>query len=74
MKAAAITALVLATLVVAAVLALSIGVPVPFVGNVIAKRFENESGYRLTLGTPTIRLLPSPRFTPSSSRYSSTRN
>jgi AsmA protein len=62
MKAAAITALVLATLVVAAVLALSIGVPVPFVGNVIAKRFENESGYRLTLGTPTIRLLPSPNF------------
>lgn len=63
MKAATITALVLAALVVAAVLALSIGVPVPFVGSVIAKRFENESGYRLTLGTPTIRLLPSPNFT-----------
>ena len=42
MKAAAITALVLATLVVAAVLALSIGVPVPFLGGVIAKRFESR--------------------------------
>ena len=48
MKAALITVVVVAALVVGAVLALATGVPVPFLGTIIAKRFQAESGYRLT--------------------------
>ncbi len=61
MKAAAISAIVIAALVVVAMVALTVGVPVPFLAGTIAKYFQTATGYKLTLGTPTVRLLPSPQ-------------
>jgi AsmA protein len=59
MRAVRIAAIAVAAVLVAVVAALWIGVPAPFAGAIIAKRFEAATGYRLTAGTPSVRLLPS---------------
>lgn len=59
-KTTRIAALGAAAIIGAAVLALTIGVPVPFLAKAIAKKFETETGYRLLIdGRAKIRLLPS---------------
>ena len=63
-KATRIAALSAAVIIAAAVAALVTGIPVPFLANALAKRFESETGYRLLIaGHAKIRLLPSPVVT-----------
>ena len=65
-KATRIAAIGVAALVAAAVVALMIGIPVPFLAKAIAKRFETETGYRLLIaGSAKIKVLPSPVVTVS---------
>jgi len=59
-----ITAIAVGIIAVAALLALVIGAPVPFLANSIAKRFQAETGYRLQVtGRARVRLWPSPTVT-----------
>ena len=59
-----ITAIAVGIIAVAALLALVIGAPVPFLANSIAKRFQAETGYRLQItGRAKVRLWPSPTVT-----------
>ena len=63
-KATRIAALTAAVIIAGAVAALVTGIPVPFLANALAKRFESETGYRLLIaGHAKIRLLPSPVVT-----------
>jgi AsmA protein len=59
-----IAAIAVGVIAVAALLALVIGAPVPFLANSIAKRFQAETGYRLQVtGRARVRLWPSPTVT-----------
>jgi AsmA protein len=59
-----IAAIAVGIIAVAALLALVIGAPVPFLANSIAKRFQAETGYRLQItGRASVRLWPSPTVT-----------
>src|SRR5882757_8341562 len=63
-RAMGIAAIAVGTVVVAGILALVIGAPVPFLANSIAKRFQAETGYRLQVtGRAKVRLWPSPTVT-----------
>jgi len=63
-RAVGIAAISVAVVVVAGILALVIGAPVPFLANSIAKRFQAETGYRLQItGRARVRLWPSPTVT-----------
>jgi AsmA protein len=63
-RAMGITAIAVGIIAVAAVLALVIGAPVPFLANSIAKRFQAETGYRLQVtGRARVSLWPSPTVT-----------
>ena len=63
-RAMGITAIAVGIFAVAAILALVIGAPVPFLANSIAKRFQAETGYRLQVtGRAKVRLWPSPTVT-----------
>src|ERR1043166_3784223 len=63
-RAVGIAAISVAVVVVAGILALVIGAPVPFLANSIAKRFQAETGYRLQVtGRARVRLWPSPTVT-----------
>jgi len=63
-RAMGITAIAVGVIAVAALLALVIGAPVPFLANSIAKRFQAETGYRLQVtGRARVRLWPSPTVT-----------
>jgi AsmA protein len=59
-----VAAIAVGLVVVAGILALVIGAPVPFLANSIAKRFQAETGYRLQVtGRARVRLWPSPTVT-----------
>jgi AsmA protein len=59
-KASRIAAIGVAAIVTVAVVALVVGIPVPFLAKAIAKRFEAETGYRLLIaGSAKIKALPS---------------
>ena len=59
-----IAAIAVGLVLVAGILALVIGAPVPFLANSIAKRFQAETGYRLQVtGRARVRLWPSPTVT-----------
>src|SRR3954453_2964421 len=63
-RAMGITAIAVGIVAVAALLALVIGAPVPFLANSIAKRFQAETGYRLQVtGRARVRLWPSSTVT-----------
>ncbi len=63
MKALRVTALGLAVILAAAVVALAFGIPAGFLTERIQNRFESDTGYRLQIADAKIGLWPSPVMT-----------